>query len=140
MLADYRLPGFTAMDAWQHVGGKAGRPPALHLAAVWSDWRGRCVDAMRLGLATTCSRTTSRACRMCCSARWKCMRREARTRAGGGSRAGESEQRLAETWPNTCKHRLRPSARRLREIHDDIGGALAAVKFDLAWMGRHARG
>ena len=24
-----------------------------------------------------------------------------------------------------------------REIHDDIGGALAAVKLDLAWIGRH---
>ncbi len=25
-----------------------------------------------------------------------------------------------------------------REIHDDIGGALTAVKFDIAWIGRHA--
>ena len=25
-----------------------------------------------------------------------------------------------------------------REIHDDVGGALTAVKFDLAWMARHA--
>ena len=25
-----------------------------------------------------------------------------------------------------------------REIHDDIGGALAAIRFDLAWIGRHA--
>ncbi len=25
-----------------------------------------------------------------------------------------------------------------REIHDDIGGALAAVKFDLAWIARHS--
>lgn len=25
-----------------------------------------------------------------------------------------------------------------REIHDDIGGSLAAIRFDLAWMERHA--
>jgi signal transduction histidine kinase len=25
-----------------------------------------------------------------------------------------------------------------REIHDDVGGSLAALKFDLAWMARHA--
>lgn len=25
-----------------------------------------------------------------------------------------------------------------REVHDDIGGALAALRFDLAWIGRHA--
>ena len=27
-----------------------------------------------------------------------------------------------------------------REIHDDVGGALTAVKFDLAWMARNAQG
>ncbi|MEJ2800445.1 sensor histidine kinase [Comamonadaceae bacterium PP-2] len=26
-----------------------------------------------------------------------------------------------------------------REVHDDIGGSLAAVKFDLAWMSRHCK-
>ena len=26
-----------------------------------------------------------------------------------------------------------------REIHDDIGGALAAAKFDLSWIGRHTQ-
>ena len=24
-----------------------------------------------------------------------------------------------------------------REIHDDVGGSLTALKFDLAWLGRH---
>ena len=26
-----------------------------------------------------------------------------------------------------------------REIHDDVGGSLTAVKFDLAWIDRHAQ-
>ena len=25
-----------------------------------------------------------------------------------------------------------------REIHDDVGGSLTALKFDLAWIARHA--
>ncbi|MCV4632797.1 histidine kinase, partial [Escherichia coli] len=26
-----------------------------------------------------------------------------------------------------------------REVHDDVGGSLTALKFDIAWIARHAR-
>jgi signal transduction histidine kinase len=48
-----------------------------------------------------------------------------------------SEQRLAdfaEHLQMTIEHERAATA---REIHDDIGGSLAAIKFDLSWIGRH---
>ena len=50
-----------------------------------------------------------------------------------------SEQRLAdfaEHLQTTIEHERAATA---REIHDDIGGSLAAIKFDLAWIGRHSK-
>ena len=49
-----------------------------------------------------------------------------------------SERRLAdfaEHLQSTIDHERASIA---REIHDDIGGALAAVKFDVSWIGRHS--
>lgn len=51
---------------------------------------------------------------------------------------GRSQERLRE-----LTHHLQTSveaerAAIAREIHDDVGGSLTAVKFDLAWIARHA--
>jgi signal transduction histidine kinase len=52
---------------------------------------------------------------------------------------GRSQERLRE-----LTHHLQTSveaerAAIAREIHDDVGGSLTAVKFDLAWIARHAQ-
>jgi CheY-like chemotaxis protein len=57
-----------------------------------------------------------------------------RTRRHG---AGRSKQRCTN-WRNTCRPASRWSAPPIaREIHDDVGGSLTALKFDLAWIARH---
>ena len=83
--------------------------------------------------ATTCRRTTSRGwCRRCCTRS---------TRPRRGARAGQGRPRLVAS-----KQRLHELAQHLqtsveleraaiaREIHDDVGGSLTALKFDLAWI------
>lgn len=47
-------------------------------------------------------------------------------------------QRLAELTEHLQASIEQERAAIAREIHDDIGGALAAVKFDLAWVSRHS--
>jgi len=49
-----------------------------------------------------------------------------------------SKQRLSELAQHLQSSIERERAAIAREIHDDVGGALAALKFDLAWMARHA--
>jgi signal transduction histidine kinase len=48
-----------------------------------------------------------------------------------------SERRLAEFAEHLQTTIESERASIAREIHDDIGGALAAVKLDLAWLARH---
>jgi len=49
ILADYNLPGFTAMDAWALVSGETGHPPFILLSGAIGE--AAAVDAMRLGIA-----------------------------------------------------------------------------------------
>ncbi len=50
----------------------------------------------------------------------------------------QSRQQLRELAQHLQTNIEHERAAIAREIHDDIGGALTAVKFDLAWMARHA--
>ena len=62
--------------------------------------------------------------------------RQARVRAD--RELGESQQRLrelAQHLQTSIEHERQAIA---REIHDDVGGSLTALKFDLAWIARHA--
>jgi len=49
-----------------------------------------------------------------------------------------SRQRLAELAQHLQTSIEMERAAIAREIHDDVGGSLTALKFDLAWIGRHA--
>jgi signal transduction histidine kinase len=50
-----------------------------------------------------------------------------------------SEKRLADFAEHLQFTIENERASIAREIHDDVGGSLAAAKFDLAWIERHAR-
>ncbi|MGL4809431.1 MAG: sensor histidine kinase, partial [Giesbergeria sp.] len=50
-----------------------------------------------------------------------------------------SRQSLAELTEHLQTSIEQERAAIAREIHDDIGGALTAVLFDLSWIGRHAQ-
>jgi signal transduction histidine kinase len=59
-----------------------------------------------------------------------------------GSRADreldESKQRLRELAQHLQTSIEQERAAIAREIHDDVGGSLTALKFDLAWIARHS--
>ena len=97
------------------------------------------VDAMHRGVSDyllkdsmhRLSHVIERAIEVCADA--------ARARRGPTPELAESRQRLAELAEHLQTSIEQERANIAREIHDDIGGALAAVKLDLAWVGRARR-
>ncbi len=59
-------------------------------------------------------------------------------RAAADHALAESRQRLSELAGHLQTSVDRERAAIAREIHDDVGGSLTALKFDLAWIERHA--
>jgi len=134
ILADYRLPGFTALDAWGHVAQKPQHPPVVLLSGAIGE--AAAVDAMRLGMAdyllkddmSRLPHVISRALEVH-DARW--------AREKAVAELAASQHRLAELAEHLQTSIEQERASIAREIHDDIGGALTAVRFDVAWIGRH---
>ena len=135
VLADYRLPGFTAIDVWQHVAAQAGHPPCILLSGAIGE--AAAVDAMRLGFSDyLLKEDIARLPHVLTRALEVHEARRAREQAV--AELAESERRLAELAEHLQSSIEAERAAIAREIHDDIGGALTAVKFDLAWIDRHA--
>lgn len=135
ILADYRLPGFTALDAWEIVQQRPGHPPFVLLSGAIGE--AAAVDAMRSGFADYLLKDDmGRLPHVIARAIEVAEARRAREKAV--AELAESEQRLAALAEHLQTSIEEERAAIAREIHDDIGGALTAVKFDLAWIGRHA--
>lgn len=135
VLADYRLPGFTALEAWARVAKKPHHPPFILLSGAIGE--AAAVEAIRLGMADyllkedmpRLAHVVERALEV----------QEARlAREKAVADLATSERRLAELAEHLQLSIERERASIAREIHDDIGGALTSVRFDLAWIGRHS--
>jgi signal transduction histidine kinase len=136
ILADYRLPGFTALDAWSVVEKQAGHPPFVLLSGAIGE--AAAVDAMRLGFADYLLKDDmARLPHVLQRALEVAEARRAREQAA--AELAESEQRLADLAEHLQTSIEEERAAIAREIHDDIGGALAAVKFDLVVAYRTAQ-
>lgn len=135
ILADYRLPGFTALDAWSHVAQKPQHPPFILLSGAIGE--AAAVDAMRLGVADYLLKDDIQRLPHVI-ARALEVHEARRTREQAVAELAASQRRLAElaAYLQTSIEQERASI--AREIHDDIGGALTAVRFDVAWIGRHS--
>ena len=135
ILADYRLPGFTALDAWAHVAQKPQHPPFVLLSGAIGE--AAAVDAMRLGIADYLLKDDlQRLPHVIARALEVHEARRAREQAVADLAA--SERRLADLTEHLQLSIEQERASIAREIHDDIGGALTAVRFDVAWIGRHS--
>lgn len=134
ILADYRLPGFTALDAWQQLLQHKHHPPFVLLSGAIGELAA--VSAIKTGISDYLAKDDL-------SKLAQVIRRTIEVH--GIRRAKEqtdqelalSEKRLAEFAEHLQTTIEQERSAIAREIHDDIGGALAAVKFDLAWIGRH---
>jgi signal transduction histidine kinase len=136
ILADYRLQGFTALDAWEHVAKLATPVPFVLLSGAIGE--AAAVDAMRLGFSDYLLKDDiSRLPHVVTRAIEVHQARQDRERAVAELAA--SQQRLAELTEHLQTSIEQERASIAREIHDDIGGALTAVRIDIAWIGRHAQ-
>lgn len=134
IIADYRLPGFTALDAWQCLLQFTDQPPFILLSGAIGETAA--VDAMRLGIAdyvlkddmARLPHVIARACEI---------HEARRLREQAMQELTASQRRLAELTEHLQSSIEQERAAIAREIHDDIGGSLTAIRFDLAWIGRH---
>lgn len=139
VLADYQLPGFNALDAWRHVqeAGLASRIPVILLSGAIGETAA--VQAIQEGISDyllkdsigKLAHTITRALEI---------HQARREREHAARELAASQQRLAELAEHLQSSIEQERSAIAREIHDDIGGALTAVKFDLAWLSRHSTG
>ena len=136
VLADYRLPGFTAVDAWKALGDDTAEvPPFVLLSGAIGE--PAAVDAIRQGISDYLLKDDI-AKLPHVIARTIEVRQARLAREQADRELAASERRLAELTEHLQTSIEQERAAIAREIHDDIGGALAAVKFDLGWIARHA--
>lgn len=133
ILADYHLPGFTAVDAWTATPPRFRGPFILLSGAIGE---AAAVSAIQLGVADylhkdelfKLGRVIQRSIKV---------RRIALEKEAADIELVESRQRLAR-FANHLQETIEVERAAIaREIHDDIGGSLAAVKLDLGWISRH---
>ena len=135
VLADYRLPGFTALDAWQAAVAQPEPVPFILLSGAIGE--AAAVDAMRLGIADYVLKDDmARLPHVIARAREMHQAQLARKLAA--RELADSQQRLAALTEHLQSSIEQERAAIAREIHDDIGGALTAIRFDLAWVARHS--
>lgn len=135
VIADYHLPGFTGLDAWAVARECRSDTPFVILSGAIGE--AAAVEAMHLGVSDYLLKDDmSRLAHVIDRALEVGDTRRAKARADAELAASrKSLAELAEHLQTTIEQERADIS---REIHDDIGGALAAVKLDLAWVGRHA--
>ena len=135
IISDYNLPGFSglvALDLLMACGAEV--PFILVSGEIGED---TAVEAMRNGASDYLLKNNlSRLVPALLHAVEASETRRARQRAD--LQLGESQHRLQELAQHLQTSIEMERAAIAREIHDDVGGSLTALKFDLAWIARHS--
>ncbi len=134
VLSDYNLPGFSGIRALEIVRALAEPPPFILVSGEIGE--DVAVAAMRNGASDYLLKNNlarlAPAVEHAVEAHANAQARRAADRALAASRERVSE--LAQHLQTSVEMERAAIA---REIHDDVGGSLSALKFDLAWLGRH---
>ena len=135
VISDYNLPGFSGLVALDLLkSGGRDIPFILVSGEIGED---TAVEAMRNGASDYLLKNNlTRLVPALMHAIEATETRQARARAD--RELDESKQRLRELAQHLQTSIEMERASIAREIHDDVGGSLTALKFDLAWMARHA--
>ena len=137
ILADYRLQGFTALEAWASLQTLEIRPPFILLSGAIGE--AAAVAAIQMGMSDYVPKDDLRNLKRVIDRSLAVFHaKNAETRAI--RELAQSEKRLAEFAEHLQSAIENERAAIAREIHDDIGGSLAALKLDLAWIARHSGG
>jgi len=133
VLADYHLAGFSGMDAWEWLRAQQIDLPFILVSGAIGE--ATVADAMIRGVSDYVDKNHLQ--RLPMVLRRSLELHEARQAQVAASQAlEESRQRLLSLTEHLQASIDRERADIAREIHDDIGGALAAVKLDLSWLSR----
>jgi signal transduction histidine kinase len=134
VISDYNLPGFSGLQALEILKASGHDYPFILLSGEIGE--DAAVSAMRQGASDYLLKNNlARLVPALLQAVEATETRRARQRAD--SELIESRQRLRELAQHLQTSVEQERAAIAREIHDDVGGSLTALKFDLAWVARH---
>ena len=135
ILSDYNLPGFSGLAALEIV--KAGSQLVPFILVSGEIGEDTAVAAMRSGASDYLLKNNlARLVPAMLNAVETHEALKAKHRAD--LELNRSQERLRELAQHLQTRLEAERAAIAREIHDDVGGSLTAVKFDIAWMARHA--
>ena len=134
VISDYNLPGFSGLVALDLLKAEGLDLPFILVSGEIGE--DTAVEAMRDGASDYLLKNNlARLAPSLLQALEAAETRRARARAD--RELGESQQRLRELAQHLQASIEQERAAIAREIHDDVGGSLTALKFDLAWIARH---
>jgi len=134
VLSDFNLPGFNGLRA-QEILRDSGKelPFILVSGEIGED---TAVAAMRNGAADYLLKNNL--ARLAPAVEHAiAAHRERQARQHADRELAASRQRLSELAQHLQTSVEMERAAIAREIHDDVGGSLTAIQFDLSWIGRH---
>ena len=135
IVSDYNLPGFSGLVALDLLMASGHDIPFVLVSGEIGE--DTAVEAMRNGASDYLLKNNlARLVPALLHAVEGHLTRRAREQAD--LELGASKQRLRELAQHLQTSIEMERAAIAREIHDDVGGSLTALKFDLAWMARHS--
>jgi signal transduction histidine kinase len=135
VLSDYNLPGFTGIEALQIVRRRDADLPFVLVSGEIGEETA--VDAMRNGAGDYLLKNNL--ARLAPAVEHVIEAAEARRARAAADRAlAASREQLSALAQHLQTSIEAERAAIAREIHDDVGGSLTALKFDLDWLRRHA--
>jgi signal transduction histidine kinase len=135
ILSDYNIPGFSGLKALDIL--RASGLPIPFILVSGEIGEDVAVAAMRNGAADYLLKANL--ARLGPATEHAIDAYDAlRARQAADRELAASRQRLSELAQHLQTSVEMERAAIAREIHDDVGGSLSALKFDLAWLARHA--
>ena len=136
ILSDYNLPGFSGLAALEIVKASGRLLPFIIVSGEIGE--DTAVQAMRNGASDYLLK--SNLARLAPALEHAIEANETRrARVAADRELAASRQQLSELAQHLQTSVERERAAIAREIHDDVGGALTALNFDLAWLARHVQ-
>jgi signal transduction histidine kinase len=135
VLSDFNLPGFSGLQALELLRASGRELPFILVSGEIGE--DTAVEAMRNGASDYLLKNNL--ARLAPAMEHAIEAADARrARHSATAELQVSRERLAELARHLQTSVEQERSAIAREIHDDVGGSLTALKFDLAWIARHA--
>ncbi len=136
IISDYNLPGYSGLDVLEALKTRQLNVPFILVSGEIGE--DTAVAAMRNGASDYLLKNNLNRLAPALLHAIDAAENE-RARRAADQELIKSKQRLHELAGHLQTSVELERAAIAREIHDDVGGSLTAVKFDLAWIDRHAQ-